>query len=135
MAGRTPKGRNKRILKTFYVVGPHAWNAPNFSPKYYQQYGASYLRGADYLVLNESWYDTAFSNELTGPFGWNPNWAIKTTPLAARTYRHILSGKEPALELERAITLKHFMPEMLVHRWCYGSFPLFVSDLMIYRVK
>jgi hypothetical protein len=131
----TPKGRDSRLLKTFYVVGPAGMKAQSFNPELYQKYGASYLRGADYLILNESWYDTAFSNELNGPFGWNPDWAIKTTPLAVRTYRHILAGEEPALELERAITLRHFTPEMLVHRWCYGSFPLFISDLMIYRVK
>lgn len=131
----TPKGRDKRLLTTYYVLGPSKMEAARFSPELYEQYGANYLRRADYLVLSESWYDTAFSNELNGPFGWKPEWTIKTTPLAVRTYRRILAGEEPALELERAITLKHFTPEMLVHRWCYGSFPLFVSDLMIYRVK
>jgi len=131
----TPKGRDSRLLTTYYVLGPSGMKAQSFKPKLYQQYGAKYLRGADFLILNESWYDTAFSSELNGPFGWNPEWAIKTTPVAARTYRRILAGEEPALELEKAFTLKHFTPEMLLHRWCYGSFPLFVSDLMIYRVK
>jgi hypothetical protein len=131
----TPMGRDSGLLKTYYVVGPKGLEAPLFSPDLYRTYGARYLKGRQYLVLNESWYDTAFSSELNGPFGWNPEWAIKTTPLHARIYRRILAGKDPALELERAITLKHFTPEMLVHRWCYGSFPLFVSDVMIYRVK
>lgn len=132
---QTPKGRDSHLLTTFYVLGPKPMRAQMFSPQLYQQYGGNYLRGADYLVMSESWYDTAFSNELNGPFGWNPNWAIKTNPVAVRAHRKILAGEEPALELERAITLKHFTPEMLLHRWCYGSFPLFVSDLMIYRVK
>lgn len=131
----TPKGRDSRLLITFYVTGPRDMEAKNLSPTLYEKYGASYLRGVDYVVLSENWYDTAFSNELNGPFGWNPDWAIKTTPLAVRTHRHILAGEEPALKLERAITLKHFTPEMLVHRWCYGSFPLFVGDVMIYRVE
>ena len=131
----TPGGRQKRYLATYYVEGPGDMTRQMFSPEQYQQYGADYLRRADYLVLSECWYDTAFSSELNGPFGWNPDWAIKTTPLAARTYRRILAGEEPALELEQAFTLRHFTPEFLLHRWCYGSFPLFVGDLMIYRVK
>ena len=131
----TPGGRQKRYLTTYYVEGPRDMPREMFSPERYQKYGADYLRAADYLILSECWYDTAFSSELNGPFGWNPDWAIKTTPLAARTYRRILAGDEPALELAEAITLRHFTPEMLIHRWCYGSFQLFVGDLMIYRVK
>jgi hypothetical protein len=130
-----PGGREKRYLTTYYTGIPIESQWKKFSPGLYQEYGAEYLRGADYLVLSESWYDTAFSSELNGPFGWNPAWAIKTTPHRARTYRRILAGEEPALELEQAFTLNHFTPEMIVHRWCYGSFPQFVSDLMVYRVK
>ncbi|MCH7753081.1 MAG: hypothetical protein IH898_13135 [Planctomycetes bacterium] len=140
----TPNGRKTKIMATYYSGLPYGVRFIPFSymPQVasdaldkYKIHGADFLKTAEYLILNESWYDTAFSSELNGPFGWNPEWAIKTTPLAARTYRRILAGEEPALELERAITLKHFTPEMLVHRWCYGSFPMFVSDLMIYRVK
>lgn len=131
----TPGGRDMSYLTTYYVEGPRDMRRALFKPELLQQYGSDYLRGADYLVLSENWYDTAFSSELNGPFGWNPDWSIKTTPLAARTYRRILAGEEPALELEKAFTLKHFTPELLLHRWCYGSFPLFVGDLMVYRVK
>lgn len=131
----TPGGRQKKYLTSYYVEGPRDMQRIMFSPDLYEEYGAAYLGSADYLVLSESWYDTSYSNELNGPFGWNPNWSIKTTPRAARAYRRILAGREPALELEEAFTLRHFTPEMIVHRWCYGSFPLFVADLMVYRVE
>ena len=142
-----PKGRNTPILATFYSGLPPGMphqpfqvQAP-FHPRVtdnlerYEKYGEKFLQSFDYVILNESWYDTAFSNEMNGPFGWNPEWCIKTTAYSVRAYRKILAGEEPALELEHAFTLKHFTPEMLVHRYFYGSFPLFASDLMIYRVK
>lgn len=94
-----------------------------------------FLQNYDYLIMDETWYDTAFCNELNGPFARNPDWCIKTTPQSARIYRKIVSGDEPALELEKALTLTHFTPEMLVHRYFYGSFPLFPSDTLIYRIK
>ncbi len=132
---QTLLGRKTKLMTTYYCEGPYDMQRIMFSPELYEEYGANYLRSAEYLILNESWYDTAFSNELNGPFGWNPEWSIKTTPLKTRVYRKILAGEEPTLTLEHAYTLKHFTPEMLVHRWCYGSFPLFVGDLMIYRVN
>ena len=140
-----PIGRKTKFLATFYPGLPNDVRFEQFRyipPEQrqdpldlYEQYGATYLKRAEYLIMNESWYDTAFCSELNGPFGLWPEWCIKTTAQSARVYRKILSGEEPGLELEKAFTLTHFTPEMLVHRFFYGSFPLFASDVMIYRIK
>ena len=140
-----PNGRETKILATFYPgLPPESKPEPfRYIPPeqrqdaldYYETYGAKFLQRAEYLIMSESWYDTAFSNELNGPFGMWPEWCIKTTEQSARVYRKILNGSEPGLELEEAFTLTHFTPEMLVHRYFYGSFPLFASDVMIYRIK
>lgn len=145
-----PEGRETKCFGTFYHGLPANMRVAPFhyqplrgrdgrevadSLDKYEHYGATFLKQADYLIMNESWYDTAFCNELNGPFGLWPEWCIKTTEQSARIYRKILSGEEPALELEEAFTLTHFTPEMLVHRMFYGSFPLFASDVMIYRIK
>lgn len=128
-------GRKQVYAISYFVSGPADMTRAVFNPKVYDRYGAAAFGGIDYLVLSECWYDTAFCSELNGPFGWNPAWCIKTNPLSARTYRRIVGGEEPALELERAFTLKHFMPEFILHRLAYGSFQLFVGDLMVYRPK
>ena len=49
-------------------------------------------------------------------------------------YRDALAGRHPHLELENAIELHNFMPELLLHRALYGTFQLFVGDIQIYRV-
>lgn len=140
----TPNGRDSKIMATYYHGLPSDVKIASFTyvPQretdaldMYEKYGATFLKQAEYLIMNESWYDTAFCNELNGPFGLWPEWCIKTTEQSARIYRKIISGEEPALELEEAFTLTHFTPEMLVHRFFYGSFPLFASDVMIYRIK
>jgi len=129
------KHSDARLYATYYVVPPKAAKQVRlFNPDSYLRYGNRYLGAADYLILSENWYDTAFPNELNGPIAWRPEWLIKTTPEYALTYRRILSNQDPSLKLEVEFKLKHFMPEFLLHRLFYGSFQLFVGDLRIYRV-
>ena len=121
---------------TYYVSPPRtARKTRLFNMDAYLQYGLAYLKRADYLILSENWYDTAYPNELNGPIVWNPTWPIKSKPEYVNTYRKILSGQHPSLRFEREFTLKHFMPEFLVHRYFYGSFQLLIGDLKIYRVS
>ena len=87
------------------------------------------LRQAQYLILSENWYATAFANELNGPLTGVPGRLIKTKPEYARFYRDVLGGRHPLLTAERAIELSNFMPELMLHRALYGSFQLFVGDI------
>ena len=120
---------------TFYVAPPRAARKTRlFSVDRYIKYDARYLAPVDYVLLSENWYDTSFPNELNGPIAWNPQWLIKTRPEYVVAYRNILSGQDPNLKLDTEINLRYFMPEFLVHRHLYGSFPLFIGDLKIYRV-
>lgn len=126
-----------RFLFSYYVVPPPAppGTIALFNMDAYLQNGTDYLDGADYVILSENWYDTAFPNELNGPLAWDPNWLIKTKPEYAVAYRKILSGQDPNLELETVFTLHHFTPEFLLHRCFYGTFQQFIGDLQIFRVK
>ena len=123
-----------RVFFSFYVnPPPQQRNSMLFRPEY--AFGdAAALRQAQYLILSENWYDTAFANELNGPLVGNPDRMIKTRPEYVEFYRAVLAGRHPHLQLERAIELRNFMPELLFHRWFYGTFQLFVGDIRIYRV-
>jgi hypothetical protein len=126
-----------KILFTYYVVPPPAprGTAGVFDVAAYVRGGAPYLRNADYVILSENWYDTAFPNELNGPIAWKPEWLIKTRPEDVLAYRMILAGEDPNLLLESELGLTHFMPEPFIHRYFYGSFQQFVGDLKIFRVR
>jgi hypothetical protein len=63
-----------------------------------------------------------------------PERLVKTKPEYVEFYRNTLAGNHPVLELERAIDVQNFMPELLLHKWLYGTFQMFVGDIKIYRV-
>lgn len=122
-----------RVFVTFYVSPPPS-QSQLFRPEY--AFGdAAQLRQADFLVLSENWYDTAFPNELNGPIAEPPERLVKTRPDYAQFYRQALAGEHPLLERAQFLPLRHFMPELLLHRRFYGNFQLFVGDLAIYRVR
>ena len=104
-----------------------------FSPDYALGKAAT-LRTAQYLILNENWYDTAFASELNGPITRYPERLIKTKPAYVDFYRAALGNRHPHLELERAIDVQNFMPELLLHKKFYGTFQMFVGDIKIFRV-
>jgi hypothetical protein len=124
-----------RVLYSYYVSPPLAAldRSALFRPEYASG-DAAVLRQADYLILSENWYDTAFANELNGPHAGDPTRLIKTRPDYVRFYRDALAGRHPHLVEEEVIAVGDFMPEMLLHRAYYGGFQLFVGDLRIYRV-
>lgn len=120
---------------SFYVSPPRAAKRTRlFEMERYLQYGAAYLAPADYVILSENWYDTAFPNELNGPFAWRTDRLVKTRPEFAEAYRRILSDRDPRLRLETEYNVRHFTPEFLLHRRFYGTFQLFVGDLKIFKV-
>jgi hypothetical protein len=120
------------VLASYYV-NPPASSTHLFQPEY--AFGdAAALRKAQYLILSENWYDTAFANELNGPLTGNPDRLIKTKPEYVEFYRSALAGSHPHLELERSIDVQNFMPELLLHRAVYGTFQLFVGDIRVFRV-
>lgn len=124
-----------RVFISYYVSPPPVGmrHSQFFRPEY--AYGnAQTLKQANYLILSENWYDTSFANELNGPLTAAPERLIKTMPEYVEFYRNTLTGNHPALELERAIDVQNFMPELLLHKWLYGTFQLFVGDLKIYKV-
>jgi hypothetical protein len=124
-----------RIFFSYYVNPPPtlARNSRLFRPEY--AFGdAAILRQADYLILSENWYDTAFPNELNGPLTGAPRRLVKTRPEYAAFYQDTIAGRHPLLAQERVIPLRQFMPELLLHRALYGTFQLFVGDIRIYRV-
>jgi hypothetical protein len=122
-----------RVFYSFYVNPPGGTGARLFRPEYADGDAAA-LRQADYLILSENWYDTAFANELNGLLVDDPARLVKTRPEYARFYRDALAGRHPHLVQEQYIALRNFMPELLLHRQVYGSFQLFVGDLRIFRV-
>lgn len=124
-----------RVFTSFYVSPPNsmARNSRLFQPEYAAG-DATILRQAQYLVLSENWYDTAFANELNGPLVNDLERLIKTKPEYATFYRQALAGEHRHLKLEQAMDLQHFMPELLLHRLWYGNFQLFVGDLKVFRV-
>jgi hypothetical protein len=124
-----------RVFVSYYVSPPPAGMQQSqfFRPEY--TFGdAQTLKQANYLILSENWYDTTFANELNGPLTGTPERLIKTKPEYAEFYRNTLAGNNPTLELETAIDVQNFMPELIVHKWLYGTFQLFVGDLKIYKV-
>ncbi|MEH6587416.1 MAG: hypothetical protein V7720_12705 [Halioglobus sp.] len=121
------------VFTSFYVSPPPGVRAALFRPEYAAGDGES-LKQADFLVLSENWYDTAFANELNGPRVGDLDKLVKTTPTYAAFYRQALSGEHPLLEPAEAFKLQHFMPELLLHRQWYGNFQLFVGDLRVFRV-
>lgn len=124
-----------RVFYSYYV-NPPVWAAGNsrlFRPEYAAG-DAAPLRRAQYLILSENWYDTAFANELNGPLVDDLSRLVKTTPEYARFYRDALAGRHPYLAPERVIAVDSFMPELLLHRRLYGTFQVFVGDLSILRV-
>ena len=122
-----------RVFASFYVSPPPS-RTRLFRPEL--AFGdAAALRQADYLILSENWYDTAFANELNGPVVNKLDKLVKTRPEYTRFYRQALSGAHPLLEKTEDFDLVHYMPELLVHRRFYGNFPLFVGDLKVFRVR
>ncbi|QFU77281.1 hypothetical protein EY643_17350 [Halioglobus maricola] len=122
-----------QVFTSYYVNPPPGRNAL-FRPEFAEGDGAV-LRRADYLILSENWYDTAFANELNGPLVSRQENLIKTTPEYTAFYRSAVANEHPLLELEREIDLHHFMPEMLLHRALYGNVQLFVGDLKLFRIR
>jgi hypothetical protein len=121
------------VFYSYYVNPPPAAVGRLFRPEYAVG-DAAPLRQARYLVLSENWYDTAFANELNGPLVGDLSRLVKTRPQYARFYRDALAGRHPHLVEETSIPVHNFMPELLLHRWLYGTFQLFVGDLRIFRV-
>lgn len=122
-----------RVFVSFYVSPPPS-QSRLFRPEY--AFGdAAALRQADYLILSENWYDTAFPNELNGPRVNRLDRLVKTRPEYARFYRQALAGEHPLLEKTLDLDLQHFMPELLLHRRYYGNFQMFVGDLKVFRVR
>ncbi len=124
-----------RIFTTYYVSPP-----PNLSPgpilfkPEYVLNEPQKLKMGHFLVLSENWYDTAFAQELNGPFVTDLSRLVKTKPQYARLYREILAGEHPDLQLERAYDVENFMPELVLHKRFYGTFQKFVGDLKVFRI-
>ena len=124
----------ERVFHSFYVNPPAGRAAHRlFSPEFAQG-DAAMLRQAQYLILSENWYDTAFPNELNGAITNRLDRLIKTRPDYALFYRQALSGSYPALRMEAELDVSNFMPELVLHKLAYGTFQTFVGDLKILRV-
>ena len=124
----------ERIFYSFYVNPPAQGAAHRlFSPEFASG-DAAMLRQGQYLIVSENWYDTAFANELNGPLTGNLERLIKTRPDYALFYRQALAGSNPNLQLEQAIDVHNFMPELVLHKIFYGTFQTFVGDIKILRV-
>jgi hypothetical protein len=123
-----------RVLASYYVSPPPGAYTRLFLPSDSGD-NSAVLSTADYLVLSENWYDTAFANELNGPRVENLERLVKTTPAYASFYRLALAGRHPNLELVREFDVPSVMPELRLHRHFYGNFPLFVGDLKVFRVR
>ena len=124
-----------RIFISFYVSPPAG--AAGYSRLFRPEFAAGnaeVLKQADYLILSENWYDTAFANELNGPVVNDSRKLVKTRPSYTSFYRSTLEGSYPHLELVEAFEVRNFMPELLLHRRVYGTFQLFVGDIRISRV-
>ncbi|KGE03070.1 hypothetical protein [Pseudohaliea rubra] len=129
------EARPERVFISFYVNPPpgaarHALFRPALAAG--AQPG---LATAEYLVLSENWYDTAFANELNGPLAGRPERLVKTTPERARFYRRALAGEDPRLERLRVFPVHNIMPELVLHKAFYGTFQLFVGDLVVFRIR
>ena len=126
----------QRVFMSFYVAPPAQFANRHmlFKPEYAAG-NAETLRQGQYLALSENWYDTAFRNELNGPYIGISDRLIKTTPAYAHFYQEALSGSHPYLEEARRYEVHNFMPELMLHKWLYGTFQLFVGDLVIFRIR
>lgn len=124
-----------QVFFSYYVSPPPAAleGSRLFTPEYAAG-DAGRMRQAQYLILSENWYDTAFANELNGPLINDPARLIKTRPEYTRFYRDALANRHPHLVQEELIAVNNFMPELVLHRHFYGTFQLFVGDLRIFRV-
>ena len=122
------------VLASYYVSPP-----PHASTQLFLPSGTGddvrRLKSANYLILSENWYDTAFANELNGPRVDRLDRLVKTTPAFTRFYRQALAGEHPDLELVQKFDVASTMPELLLHRQVYGNFPLFIGDIRIFRVR
>jgi hypothetical protein len=127
--------RPGRVMASFYVNPPPrlARNHRLFRPEFARG-DPPLLLQAEYLVLSENWYDTSFANELNGPLLGGPGHLIKTTPAYARFYRQALADAHPLLRVERAYRVHNFMPELVLHKALYGTFQMFVGDIVVLRV-
>ena len=130
------EARPQRVFMSFYVAPPAEFARGHvlFKPEYAAG-DAQTLRQAQYLVLSENWYDTAFANELNGPYVGNLQRLIKTTPEYTRFYRRALAGEHPYLEPVRRYDVVNFMPELVLHKWLYGTFQMFVGDIVVFSVR
>ncbi|GAB5450808.1 MAG: hypothetical protein Hals2KO_11360 [Halioglobus sp.] len=125
--------RDEHIFYSYYVNPPAGRNAL-FWPEYAAG-DAAQLRSGHYVVLSENWYDTAYANELNGPLVHDLQRLVKTKPAYATFYRQALAGKHPLLAPVKTLSVNSFMPELLLHRYLYGNFQLFVGDIHILRIE
>ena len=124
-----------RVFISYYVSpSPEGMAQSKFFRPEYAFGVAQTLKQANYLILSENWYDTTFANELNGPITSFPERLVKTKPEYVAFYRSTLAGKHANLQLERAINVRNFMPELLLHKQFYGTFQMFVGDIKIYQV-
>ena len=126
----------QRVFMSYYVAPPEDFAPAHalFRPEYALGDAAN-LRQAQYLVLSENWYDTAFANELNGPYTAIPERLIKTTPQYTRFYRQAVANEHPALKLVQRYEVANFMPELVLHKLWYGTFQVFVGDILIFEVR
>ncbi|MEP0203958.1 MAG: hypothetical protein ABJ084_13235 [Halioglobus sp.] len=129
------KAKPQRVYMSFYTVPPPALmrNHRLFLPEYAGG-DARGLRQAEYLVLSENWYDTAFRNEINGPFINDLNKLPVTKPEYAQFYRAALAGHHPLLTPYRLFPVRNFMPEAVLHKALYGTFQMFVGDIWILKI-
>lgn len=126
--------RPERVFSSFYVNPPPVAQHWLFHPRHATGSPPALAR-ADYLVLSENWYDTAFANELNGPLVGDLTRLVKTTPARARFYRKALAGRHPLLAVERVFPVPDIMPELVLHKAFYGTFQLFIGDIVVLRVR
>lgn len=126
---------DSRIFISYYASPPPGLNSAPilFQPEYALAEDKKLLLG-QYLVLSENWYDTAFPQELNGPYVDNLERLIKTRPAWAQLYRQILAGNHPNLKLVEEFNVQNFMPELVLHKKYYGTFQKFVGDLKVYQI-
>ena len=129
------EAKPERVFMSFYSTPPQRYMRAHriFHPEYARGAG-TILRQGQYLILSENWYDTAFPNELNGPIVDDLTKLPVTKPEYARFYRDALSGRIPYLTTERHFKVQNFMPEAVFHKTLYGTFQVFVGDIVVLRV-
>ena len=135
LRGWYAEARPQRVFASFYVNPPAGTARPALFRPAYAAGAPPGLGWAEYLVLSENWYDTAFANELNGPLTGRPERLVKTTPARARFYRRALAGEDPRLQPVRLFPVRNFMPELVLHKAFYGTFQLFVGDIAVFRIR